>query len=52
LAWLLKHPANILPILGTARIDRMKAAVATLNTIMTDEEWFELWQASTGKEVA
>lgn len=51
LAWLLKHPANILPVLGTARIDRAKAAVAALDIEMTDEEWFTLWEASTGKEV-
>lgn len=51
LAWLLKHPAKILPILGTARMDRVKAAVAALKIELTDEEWFKLWQASTGKEV-
>lgn len=52
LAWLLKHPAKILPILGTARVDRAKAALAAVDIEMTDEEWFALWEASTGKEVA
>ncbi|MEM6320200.1 MAG: aldo/keto reductase [Bacteroidota bacterium] len=52
LAFLLKHPAKILPILGTARIDRVKAAVSALDIEITDEEWFEMWRASTGKEVA
>jgi len=52
LAWLLKHPAQILPVLGTARIDRMKAAAGALQINMTDEEWFELLEASRGKEVA
>ena len=51
LAWLLKHPAKILPILGTARTDRMQAAVSALEIELTDEEWFTLWEASTGKEV-
>ncbi|MFK7981851.1 MAG: aldo/keto reductase family oxidoreductase [Saprospiraceae bacterium] len=52
LAWLLKHPAKILPVLGTARIDRAKAALAAVDIEMTDEEWFALWEASAGKEVA
>lgn len=52
LAWLLKHPAKILPILGTARIDRVQAAISALDIQMTDEEWFSLWEASAGKEVA
>ena len=51
LAWLLKHPSKILPVLGTARIDRVRAAVDALRIDMTDEEWFMLWSASTGKEV-
>lgn len=52
LAWLLMHPAGILPVLGTANIDRIKAAVKALDTALTREEWFELLQASMGKEVA
>ncbi len=52
LAWLLKHPAKILPVLGTARIDRVKDAISALKIEMTDEEWFTLLEASTGKEVA
>lgn len=52
LAFLLKHPAKILPILGTARIDRVKAAIQALQIELTDQEWFELLEASRGKEVA
>jgi predicted oxidoreductase len=51
IAWLLKHPANILPVLGTARRDRLTAAIEALQIRMSREEWFELWSASTGKEV-
>lgn len=51
LAWLLKHPSNILPVLGTARHERVKSAVDALQIDLTREEWFELWQASNGKEV-
>ncbi len=51
LAWLLKHPANIIPVLGTAREERIKAAVDALEIDITREEWFTLWEASLGKEV-
>ena len=51
LAFLLKHPARILPVLGTARAERVAAATQALNIELTREEWFELWEASTGKEV-
>jgi predicted oxidoreductase len=52
LSWLMMHPAGILPVLGTAKIERIKNAVASANIKMSREEWFMLWRASTGEEVA
>lgn len=52
LAWLLKHPAGILPVLGTTKITRLEAAVAALSIKLTDEEWFEILEASVGQRVA
>lgn len=52
LSWLLTHPSGILPVLGTSRIERIKAAVAATQIKLEREEWFMLWRASTGKEVA
>jgi len=51
LAWLLQHPAHILPVVGTARIERLRAAADAVHIMMSREEWFELWQASAGSEV-
>ncbi|MEL6944216.1 MAG: aldo/keto reductase [Bacteroidota bacterium] len=51
LAFLLKHPSGILPVLGTVRIERIKAALAAIELELTDEEWFMLWEASMGEEV-
>ena len=51
IAWLLQHPAHILPVVGTARIERLRAAADAVHIMMSQEEWFELWQASTGVEV-
>ncbi|NJK83910.1 MAG: aldo/keto reductase [Saprospiraceae bacterium] len=52
LAWLLKHPSKIFPILGTGNIARVQAAVEALSIDLSTEDWFKLWEASTGKEVA
>ncbi|MEO5647982.1 MAG: aldo/keto reductase, partial [Chitinophagaceae bacterium] len=52
LAWLLKHPSGIKPVLGTARAERVKAAMEATQINMTREEWYLLWRASTGEEVA
>lgn len=52
LSWLMTHPANILPVLGTSKIERVHAAVAATLLKLEREEWFMLWRASTGREVA
>jgi predicted oxidoreductase len=52
LSWLMTHPANILPVLGTSKIERVHAAVAATLLKLDREEWFMLWRASTGREVA
>lgn len=52
LSWLLTHPSGILPVLGTSKAGRIKDAVAATHIKLQPEEWFMLWRASTGKEVA
>lgn len=52
LAWLMKHPSQVRPVVGTARIERMEAAVNAIDINLTQEEWFELLEASRGVEVA
>jgi predicted oxidoreductase len=49
--WLLKHPASIIPIIGSGRIDRIKRAVQALDLEMSLEQWFKIYIASTGKEL-
>jgi len=51
-SWLLTHPSGILPVLGTTKSDRLRNAVAATEIKLEREEWFMLWRASTGKEVA
>lgn len=52
LAWLLQHPSGIIPVLGTANTIRVKEAMEAASIKITREEWFMLWRASTGEEVA
>lgn len=49
LAWLLKHPAKIVPVLGTTRPERLKAAVAALDVELSREEWYTLFETARGK---
>ena len=51
LAWLLFHPAGILPVLGTTNPARIDRALAAARIQMTREEWFELLEAARGREV-
>lgn len=51
LAWLLKHPACIVPVVGTGNIDRLRGAAGALKINLSREQWFRLWTASAGHEV-
>ncbi len=51
-SWIIKHPSGILPIIGSTKIDRIYSAIQSLKIEITDEEWFMIWEASTGEEVA
>jgi predicted oxidoreductase len=51
LAWLLTHPARIVPVLGTGKFEHIRAAVRAETLRLSREQWFTLWCASTGKEV-
>jgi len=50
-AWLLKHPATIMPVVGTGNIERIKAAVDALEIDMTLEQWYKIYIAVLGKEL-
>jgi predicted oxidoreductase len=48
LAWLLKHPAEIQPVVGTSRPDRLRACAKALNVSRSREEWYSLFAAARG----
>ncbi|MFS2153336.1 aldo/keto reductase [Rhizobium sp. Rhizsp42] len=50
-AWLLAHPASILPVLGTNNLRRI-AAISDANKVSIDRQtWFELYSLANGHEV-
>lgn len=51
-AWLLRHPVGILPVMGTNTISRIKTFGQALDLKMEREQWFELYTAALGREVA
>lgn len=51
LAWILKHPARILPVIGTTNCDRIKNNVKALELDLDLEDWFYIWSTSMGKKV-
>ncbi|NLG81721.1 MAG: oxidoreductase [Bacilli bacterium] len=50
-AFLLSHPAKILPVVGTRSIERVKHAILALDYKLSREEWFEIYTAGLGKSV-
>lgn len=51
LAWILRHPARVVPVLGTGKRERVAAAAAAAQLPLSREQWFAIWGASTGTEV-
>ena len=52
LSWIMKHPANIFPVVGTATPERLSLALKAADISMELEDWFLLLEASNGEEVA
>lgn len=50
-AWLLAHPANIMPVMGTNNLKRIKALSDALKVNMDRQTWFEIYTAALGNEV-
>ena len=52
ISFLLSHPANIIPIMGTNNIDRISKISDAFKVKMDRITWFELYTAALGREVA
>jgi predicted oxidoreductase len=49
LSWLIKHPSNIIPVVGTTKIDRLKESIDSSSINLELIDWFEILEASVGK---
>jgi predicted oxidoreductase len=48
LAWLLKHPSKIVPIVGSTNGDRIRDAATAAGLELSREEWYQLLRAARG----
>ena len=50
-AWLLAHPAQIIPVMGTNSIARIKSLSDVLSVSIDRQTWYEIYTAALGQEV-
>ena len=41
-AWLLRHPANFQPIIGTMNIGRLKECIAACDITLDRQDWYDI----------
>ena len=51
LAWIIRHPAQIIPVCGTTDSDRISKLMQATKIELSLEDWFLLWEASIGNKV-
>lgn len=48
IAWLLRHPARIIPVLGTNNLGRIRSMAEAIRVTLDRETWFELYELGNG----
>jgi len=51
LAWIMKHPANIIPVVGTTNKDRLVQSINASKIDLDIEDWFDILEASMGEKM-
>lgn len=51
IAWLLKHPAGIMPIVGSADPRNIKAMTRAIDLDLSREEWYSLMESAMGERL-
>lgn len=51
LAWLLRHPAHILPLVGSNNPEHIREAAAAAAIPLSRTDWYKLWVAARGENV-
>lgn len=52
IAWLLRHPARLVPVLGTMKPARLAQLAKALDVVLERQQWFAILEASEGHPVA
>ncbi|MCZ6412862.1 aldo/keto reductase, partial [Cronobacter sakazakii] len=50
-AWVMRLPSQPLPIIGSGKIERVRAAIPALSLDMTRQQWFRIRKAALGYDV-
>jgi len=51
LAWLLAHPAGIIPLVGSANPAHIREGAGATHITLSREDWYRLWTAAWGRNV-
>ncbi|MDR7080091.1 putative oxidoreductase [Neobacillus niacini] len=46
IAWLLRHPAKMQPVIGTMNVNRLKDCIKASKVLLTREEWYSIYRAA------
>ena len=46
IAWLLRHPANMQPVIGTMNVERLKDCCKAADIRLTREEWYDIFRSA------
>lgn len=52
IAWLLRHPSGICPVMGSGKIERLNRIVNAARLVLSDDDWFRIWGAAQGHSIA
>lgn len=50
-AWILAHPSQPLPIIGTNKLDRLQSTAKSTSIQLEREDWYALWEAAQGQQI-
>lgn len=50
-AWILAHPSQPLPIIGTNKLDRLQSTTRSTAIQLEREDWYALWEAAQGRQI-
>jgi predicted oxidoreductase len=51
LAWLLKHPSKIFPVIGTSKPERLREAAKSTELKLDTQDWYDMLKAVRGSDV-